>query len=80
MGGAVGVLLGSSVRAHAAPPPMVVEEEEEPVVIHRRPARRVVEVEEDDVPHVVEDCVTRRTKVYDPELDETVVRKERRCR
>src|SRR3954471_14278769 len=76
MGGAVGVMLGSAL-ARPAPPPVVyappaeVVEEVEPadeVIVRKRPARRVVEIEEDeDVgPRVVqeEECVTRRTKVY----------------
>jgi hypothetical protein len=76
MGGAVGVMLGSAL-ARPAPPPVVyappaeVVEEVEPadeVIVRKRPARRVVEIEEDeDVgPRVVqeEECVTRRAKVY----------------
>jgi hypothetical protein len=92
VGGAVGVLLGSTLNQQAAPPvgygpvpPTVVEDEEpaEEVMIQKRPARRVVEVEEQEVaPRVVEEeeCLTRRTKVYDPNSGETIVRRERDCR
>jgi hypothetical protein len=98
VGGAVGVLLGSTLNQQAAPPvgygpvpPTVVEDEEpaeeviikdEEVTIQKRPARRVVEVEEHEVaPRVVEEeeCLTRRTKVYDPNSGEMVVRRERDC-
>ena len=92
MGGAVGVMLGSAL-ARPAPPPVVyappaeVVEEVEPadeVIVRKRPARRVVEIEEDEdvAPRVVqeEECVTRRTKVYDPRSGQTVVRRERDCR
>ena len=93
VGGAVGVLLGSTLNQQAAPPvgygpvpPTVVEDDEpaEEVIIQKRPARRVVEVEEQEVaPRVVEEeeeCLTRRTKVYDPNSGETIVRRERDCR
>ena len=91
MGGAVGVMLGSAL-ARPAPPPVVyappaeVEEEVEPdeVIVRKRPARRVVEIEEDEdvAPRVVqeEECVTRRTKVVDPRSGQTVIRRERDCR
>src|SRR5215217_7216823 len=77
MGGAVGVMLGSAL-ARPAPPPVVyappaevveeVEPAEDEVIVRKRPARRVVEIEEDEedvAPRVVqeEECVTRRTKV-----------------
>jgi len=93
MGGAVGVMLGSGI-ARPAPPPVVyappaevveeVEPEEE-VIVRKRPARRVVEIEEDEedvAPRVgqEEECVTRRTKVYDQRSGQTVVRRERNCR
>jgi len=81
VGGAVGALLGSSLNARPAPPPpVIVEEPEERVVIHKRSVRRIVEEEDDAPPPVVEDCVTRRTQIYDPDSDEMIVRKERRCR
>ena len=82
MGGAFGAMIGSSLAPRPAPPPptVIVEEPAERVVIERRPVRRIVEVEEDVPPPVVEECVTRRTRVYDPDFDETIVRKERRCR
>ena len=91
VGGAVGVLLGSTLNQQAAPPvgyvpvpPTVVEEEPaEEVIIRKRPARRVVEVEEQEAaPQVVEEeeCLTRRTTVYDPDSGETIVRRERDCR
>ena len=92
VGGAMGVLLGSTLNQPAPPPvvyapatPTVVEDEElaEEVIIRKRPARRVVEVEEREAaPRVVEEeeCLTRRTKVYDPDSGETVVRRERDCR
>src|SRR5215210_6578186 len=94
MGGAVGVMLGSAL-ARPAPPPVVyappaeaveeVEPAEEEVIVRKRPARRVVEMEEDEedvAPRVVqeEECVTRRTKVYDPRSGQMVVRRERNCR
>ncbi len=85
VGGAVGALIGSTLP-HAAPPPpprrVIVEEEPEERVIIERPARRVVEIEDDEAPRIVdeEECVTRRTRVYDPDLGETVTRRERRCR
>jgi len=91
MGGAVGVMLGSAL-ARPAPPPVVyappaeVEEEVEPdeVIVRKRPARRGVEIEEDEdvAPRVVqeEECVTRRTKVVDPRSGQTVIRRERDCR
>ena len=79
VGGAVGALLGSTLP-RPAPPPVIVEEPVERVVVERRPSRRIVEVEEDAPPQVVEECVTRRTRVYDPDLDEMIVRKERSCR
>ena len=79
VGGAVGVLLGSTLPRPAPPPTVIVEEPVERVVVERRPVRRVVEVEE-EVPPLLEECVTRRTKIYDPDFDETIVRKERRCR
>ena len=54
------------------------------VIVRKRPARRVVEFEEDEdvAPRVEqeEECVTRRTKVYDPRSKQTVVRRERDCR
>src|SRR3954471_2078883 len=75
MGGAVGVMLGSAL-ARPTPPPVVyappaeVVEEVEPadeVIVRKRPARRVVEIEEDEdvAPRVGQDaeCVPRRTKV-----------------
>ena len=92
VGGAVGVLLGSTLNQPAPPPvgyapapPTVVEDEEpaDEVIIRKRPARRVVEVEEREAtPRVVEEeeCLTRRTKVYDPNSGETIVRRERDCR
>jgi hypothetical protein len=79
VGGAVGALLGSTLP-RPAPPPVIVEEPVERVVVERRPSRRIVEVEEDAPPQVVEECVTRRTRVYDPDSDEMIVRKERSCR
>ena len=79
VGGAVGVLLGSTLPRPAPPPTVIVEEPVERVVVERRPVRRVVEVEE-EVPPLLEECVTRRTKIHDPDFDETIVRKERRCR
>ena len=69
-----------------APPAEVVEgvEPADEVIVRKRPARRVVEIEEDEdvAPRVVQEgeCVTRRTKVYDPRSGETVVRRERDCR
>jgi hypothetical protein len=78
-GGALGALLGSTLP-RPAPPPVIVEEPVERVVVERRPSRRIVEVEEDAPPQVVEECVTRRTRVYDPDSDEMIVRKERSCR
>ena len=92
VGGAVGVLLGSTLNQPAPPPvgyapaaPTVVEDEEpaDEVIIRKRPARRVVEVEEQETaPRVIEEeeCLTRRTKVYGPNSRETVVRRERDCR
>jgi hypothetical protein len=82
VGGAVGVLLGSTLNQPLPPPPPVlVEEPVERIVVEKRPARRIVEIEEEDAPpQIVEECVTRRTKVYDPNLDEMVVRRERSCR
>jgi hypothetical protein len=99
VGGAVGVLLGSTLNqpppppvGYAPVPPPVVEDEEpaeevvikdEEVTIQKRPARRVVEVEEQEAaPRVVEEdeCLTRRTTVYDPNSGETIVRRERDCR
>ena len=80
VGGAVGVLLGSTLPRPAPPPTVIVEEPVERVVVERRPVRRIVEVEEEVPPPSIEECVTRRTKVYDPDFDETIVRKERRCR
>jgi hypothetical protein len=54
------------------------------VIVRKRTARRVVEFEEDEdvAPRVEqeEECVTRRTKVYDPRSKQTVVRRERDCR
>jgi hypothetical protein len=54
------------------------------VIVRKRPARRVVEIEDDEdvAPGVVqeEECVTRRTKVYDSRSGQTVVRRERDCR
>ena len=92
MGGAVGVMLGSAL-ARPAPPPVVYAppaeavEEVEPadeVIFRKRPARRVVEIEEDEdaAPRVVqeEECITQRTKVYDPRSGQTVIRRERDCR
>jgi hypothetical protein len=94
LGGAVGVMLGSGI-ARPAPPPVVyappaeaieeVEPAEEEVIVRKRPARRVVEIEDDEedvAPRVVqeEECVTRRTKVYDPRSGQTMVRRERDCR
>jgi len=60
--------------------PRVVEEDEEIVV--RRPVRRMVEIEEREPPRIVEaqECLTRRTRFYDPETGRTVLRKERTCR
>jgi hypothetical protein len=64
----------------------VVEEVEpaEEVIVRKRPARRVVEIEEDEdvAPRVEqeEECVTRRTKVYDPRSGQTVITRERNCR
>jgi hypothetical protein len=71
MGGAVGVMLGSAL-ARPAPPPVVYAppaeavEEVEPadeVIFRKRPARRVVEIEEDEdaAPRVVqeEECITQ---------------------
>jgi len=91
VGGAVGVLLGSTLNQSAPPvgyapaAPTVVEDEEpaDEVIIRKRPARRVVEVEEHEAaPRVVEEeeCLTRRTRVYDPDSGEMVVRRERDCR
>ena len=80
VGGAVGVLLGSTLPRPAPPPTVIVEEPVERIVVERRPVRRIVEVEEEAPPPPIEECVTRRTKVYDPDFDETIVRKERRCR
>ena len=80
VGGAVGVLLGSTLPRPAPPPTVIVEEPVERVVVERRPVRRIVEVEEEVPPPSIEECVTRCTKVYDPDFDETIVRKERRCR
>ena len=80
VGGAVGVLLGSTLPRPAPPPTVIVEEPVERIVVERRPVRRIVEVEEEAPPPPIEECVTRRTKVYDPDFDETIVRKEQRCR
>jgi hypothetical protein len=101
VGGALGVILGTTLGQSGAypppppvhyappppayaPPPPVVEDEPPArrVVIERRPSRRVVEVEEEEAaPEVVEEeeCVTRQTKVYDPNSGRTIVRKERDC-
>src|SRR4051794_22882175 len=81
MGGAFRAMIGSSLAPRPAPPPPagVVGGPVGRGVIEERPVRRIVEVE-DAPPPVVEECVTRRTRVYDPDFDETIVRKERRCR
>src|SRR5829696_1240364 len=68
MGGAVGVMLGSAL-ARPAPPPVVYAPPAE-VVEEVEPADEVIVVQE-------EECVTRRTKVYDPRSGQTVVRRER---
>jgi hypothetical protein len=96
VGGALGVIVGSQIGRAAAPPPVVyaappppeeatsevVEEElAEPAPLRRRASRRVVEVEEDEgAPVEPRDCVTRRTKTYDPATGRTVFTKERDCR
>jgi hypothetical protein len=90
VGGALGVMLGAAANRNAAPPPpayarpapppeMEEVDEPEPVIVRPRRERRVVEVE-DAVPEVVEEeCVTRRSRIFDPRTGETVIRKERRC-
>src|SRR3954469_9104889 len=78
-GGAVGALLGSTLP-RPAPPPVIVEEPVERVVVERRPSRRIVEGEGGAPPQGGGECVTRRTRVYDPDSDEMIVRKERSCR
>jgi hypothetical protein len=90
VGGALGVMLGAAANRNAAPlppaysrpaPPPEMEEvdEPEPVIVRPRRERRVVEVE-DAAPEVVEEeCVTRRSRIFDPRTGETVIRKERRC-
>jgi hypothetical protein len=91
VGGALGVIVGSQVGRAAAPPPVVyapppppeevVEEEvAEPAPMRRRAARRVVEVEEDGPEVEPQDCVTRRSKSFDPATGRTVFTKERDCR
>ena len=90
---AAGAIMGGAALARPAPPPVVYAppaeavEEVEPadeVIFRKRPARRVVEIEEDEdaAPRVVqeEECITQRTKVYDPRSGQTVVRRERDCR
>ena len=95
VGGALGVIVGSQVGRAAAPPPPVVyapppppeeatsevveEEVSEPAPIRRRTSRRVVEVEEDGPEIAPQDCVTRRTKTYDPVTGRTTFTKERDC-
>jgi len=91
VGGAVGVLLGSNLNQQGPPPAIAYErpssrvvEDEDPIeeVVEHRPARRIVETEEQlPAPRVVEEeeCVSRRTKIYDPGSGETVVRREREC-
>ena len=90
VGGAVGLMLGSQLGRAAAPPPAVVYAppppeaevvEEEVVPVRRRVTRRVIEVEEDVAPEVEEEeCVTRRTQVYDPNSGRMRLTKERSCR
>ena len=85
MRGAVGLMLGSAL-AGPAPSPLVyappaeVEPADE-VIVRKRPARRVVEIEEDEdvAPRAVQEaeCVTRRTKVHDTRCGQTVIRRER---
>src|SRR5918998_1511240 len=69
VGGAGGVLLGSTLNQQAPPP--VGYASAAPPVVEDEAAPRVVDEEE---------CLTRRTKVYDPNSGETIVRRERDCR
>jgi hypothetical protein len=93
VGGAVGVLLGSALSRNPPPPPpgyvpRVVEEAEiveaepvERVVVERRRPRRVVEIEE-AAPEPIEEeeeCVTRRSRTYNPRTGTTTIRREREC-
>src|SRR4051812_9084301 len=95
VGGALGVIVGSQVGRAAAPPPVVyapppppeeatsevVEDEvAEPAPMRRRAARRVVEIEEDGPDAEPQDCVTRRSKSFDPATGRTIFSKERDCR
>lgn len=88
MGGAVGLMLGSQlarpapppVVVHAPPPPEADVVEEEVVPVRRRVTRRVVEIEEAAPEIVEEECLTRRTRIYDPNSGGMVIRKERDCR
>jgi hypothetical protein len=90
VGGALGVMLGAAANRNAAPPPpayarpapppeMEEADEPEPVIAHPRRGRRVVEVEEAAPEMVEEECVTRRSRTFDPRTGETIIRKERRC-
>src|SRR4051812_39870603 len=95
VGGALGIIVGSQIGRAAAPPPVVyaappppeeatsevVEEElAEPAPLRRRAARRVVEIEEDGPDAEPQDCVTRRSKSFDPATGRTIFSKERDCR
>lgn len=90
IGGVIGSTIGQSVApppaayppppayytpppAYAAPPP--------PVAVQRPPARIVEDYDEEAAPEVVQEreCITRETKVYDPNTDRSFVRKERHC-
>ncbi|MDF2974418.1 MAG: hypothetical protein K0R61_4868 [Microvirga sp.] len=90
VGGALGVMLGAAATrntapppaayARPAPPPEMEEDEPEPVIVRPRRERRVVEVEEEVAPEVVEEeCVMSRSRTYDRRTGETIIRRERRC-
>ena len=89
VGGALGVMLGAAANRNGAappppysrpaPPPEMEEDEPEPVIVRPRRERRVVEVEDDAAPEVVEECVTRRSRTYDPRTSQTITTRERRC-
>ena len=89
MRGAVGLMLGSALAGPALRHSSTHlrqrwGEPADEVIVRKRPARRVVEIEEDEdvAPRAVQEaeCVTRRTKVYDPRSGQTVIRRERNCR
>jgi hypothetical protein len=90
VGGALGVMLGATLGQNARQPApayvrppeydTIEEDPEPPVISERQRSRGVVEVEEEASQLIEEEeCITRRTRIYEPATGRTVFRKERNC-